>query len=452
MARLTDEEKEIIKAYPICEGLDQLRLEFSLKSAYVRSSTTSNIFEDVINFVDKKKDAQILTVHLLIALYALPAAFVLPSRNRHSRDTLSADLLNITSRIVARQFDAETAAYLFEQVIIRKPDEDERIWSAVYDLVAEPKSASSPMLNKAVLDTPFTPIASSQKGAQQILKNLNRHIEEIGGCDCEYTEGKPWPDRGNDISRDASKGQVDGHRSSYRKHYIPLESNPDLFTKLIHKLGVSSSLAFEDVLSIDDPDLLAFIPRPAFALILVFPTSNVYEEETAKEDATNEDYSGRGEEEDVMWFKQTINNACGLYGILHAVSNGEARNFIQPDSSLANLFASCLPLAPDDRALALEASEELESAHAEAAMQGDSSVPNSAEDEVDFHYVCFVKSHKNGRLYQMDGDRKGPIDRGPLLSSDEDILAEGGLSVVREFIRRENSGNLKFSLLALVCS
>lgn len=84
-------------------------------------------------------------------------------------------------------------------------------------------------------------------------------------------------------------------------------------------------------------------------------------------------------------------------------------------------------------------------------MQGDSTVPDNAEDEVDFHYVCFVKSHKNGHLYQMDGDRKGPIDRGSLLAPEEDVLAEGGLSVIREFIRREKGGNPQFSLLALVC-
>ncbi|KAI9773406.1 MAG: ubiquitinyl hydrolase 1 [Geoglossum simile] len=235
-----------------------------------------------------------------------------------------------------------------------------------------------------------------------------------------------------------------------RKHYIPLESNPDLFTKLIHRLGVSASLVFEDVLSLDDAQLLAFVSRPALALILVFPTSSIYEEDAVREDAAREDYGGYGGEEDVMWFKQTIHNACGLYGILHAVSNGEARNFIQPNSTLANLFASSLPLNPNDRALALEGSEELESAHAEAAMQGDSSVPDNAEDEVDFHYVCFVKSHKNGHLYQMDGDRKGPIDRGSLLSPDEDLLTEGGLSVIREFIQREKGGDPKFSLLALV--
>ena len=42
----------------------------------------------------------------------------------------------------------------------------------------------------------------------------------------------------------------------YTKHYTPLEANPVLFTQLIHRLGVSQDLEFQDVFSIDDLDLL----------------------------------------------------------------------------------------------------------------------------------------------------------------------------------------------------
>jgi ubiquitin carboxyl-terminal hydrolase L3 len=129
------------------------------------------------------------------------------------------------------------------------------------------------------------------------------------------------------------------NETAYRKHYIPLESNPMVFTQLIHKLGVSTSLAFHDVLSIDDPDLLAFIPRPALALVLVFPTSAAYEEYKAKEEISRDDYISSGEDERVMWYKQTINNACGLYGILHAVSNGDAGDIISKLSILLELIA-----------------------------------------------------------------------------------------------------------------
>jgi ubiquitin carboxyl-terminal hydrolase L3 len=107
-----------------------------------------------------------------------------------------------------------------------------------------------------------------------------------------------------------------------RIHFIPLESNPDVFTELIHKLGVSKSLCFQDVLSLDDPDLLAFLPRPADALVLVFPTTDAYKKRVSQISGA---LAGSGAEKDVVYFKQTINNACGLYALLHAVCNGDAR-------------------------------------------------------------------------------------------------------------------------------
>lgn len=112
-----------------------------------------------------------------------------------------------------------------------------------------------------------------------------------------------------------------------RKHFIPLESNPDVFTQLAGRLGLSSKFAFHDVLSLDDPDLLAFLPRPALALVLVFPASQgpTYDEDKADKNKGAAAYDGSSGEETVIWFKQTIYNACGLYGILHALSNGEAQ-------------------------------------------------------------------------------------------------------------------------------
>lgn len=114
-----------------------------------------------------------------------------------------------------------------------------------------------------------------------------------------------------------------------RKHYIPLECNPEPFIHFIHQIGVSHTLAFHDVLSLDDPELLAMTPRPALALVLAFPTPNDHDEKLEAQERTksdqNEDVTGAN----VMWYKQTINNACGLYAIPHAVCNGDARNGIR---------------------------------------------------------------------------------------------------------------------------
>jgi ubiquitin carboxyl-terminal hydrolase L3 len=107
-----------------------------------------------------------------------------------------------------------------------------------------------------------------------------------------------------------------------------VENNPEVMSSLVHKLGLSKMLSFHDVFSIDDPDLLAFVPRPATALLLVFPVSKSYETFRMEEDKDKADYQGKGSEEPVIWYKQTIRNACGLIGILHAVSNGESKEFI----------------------------------------------------------------------------------------------------------------------------
>ena|ERR1700748_735188 len=115
-------------------------------------------------------------------------------------------------------------------------------------------------------------------------------------------------------------------QNRYRKHFIPLESDPDVFTDLIRDLGVVA-LSFQDVLSLEDSDTL---PRPALALILIFPTSEAYEAQKAREEDSSKEYTGSTDnDDDVIWFKQTINNACGLYAILHALCNGDARDFIR---------------------------------------------------------------------------------------------------------------------------
>lgn len=99
-------------------------------------------------------------------------------------------------------------------------------------------------------------------------------------------------------------------------------------SSLIHKLGLSPAFSFHDVFSIDDSELLAFVPRPANALLLVFPVSKSYEAFRMQEDKDRSEYEGKGPGEPVVWFKQTIRNACGLIGLLHAVSNGSSREFI----------------------------------------------------------------------------------------------------------------------------
>jgi ubiquitin carboxyl-terminal hydrolase L3 len=224
---------------------------------------------------------------------------------------------------------------------------------------------------------------------------------------------------------------------------------------LVHQLGLPPTLGFTDVYSIDEPDLLAFVPRPSHALLLVFPVSKTYENSRVAEDSNIPEYNGSGPSEPVMWFKQTIRNACGLIGLLHAVSNGEPRRHVLPGSDLDKLLRDAEPLGPIARADLLYESRALESAHADAAKLGDTAAPQ-AEDNVDLHFVAFVKG-SDGRLWELDGRRKGPLERARL-AEDEDVLSEKALELgPRRFLRKEAEGaaeaggqaDLRFSLVSL---
>lgn len=76
----------------------------------------------------------------------------------------------------------------------------------------------------------------------------------------------------------------------------------------------------------------------------------------------------------------------------------------EPDSSLSKLVNDAIPLNPLQRADLLYESQALESAHQSAAAEGDTTAP-SADEKVDLHFVCFIKSEKN-HLWEMDGRRK----------------------------------------------
>ncbi|KAI0418614.1 putative ubiquitin carboxyl-terminal hydrolase [Xylaria grammica] len=231
--------------------------------------------------------------------------------------------------------------------------------------------------------------------------------------------------------------------------FIPLEANPELMTSLLRKLGLSSALQVHDVYSITEPELLAFIPRPALALLLVFPVSATYESSRLAEDAGVEEYKGHGDSEPVIWWRQTIRNACGLMGLLHAVSNGPARGFIESDTPLSTLLAQSIPLPPAERSALLEKTPALASAHHEAASQGQTVAPD-AQDDVDLHYVCFVKND-DGTLWELDGRRKGPIARGKL-DADEDVLSDKALLWGPLKFLERGGGDMRFSCVALAGS
>ena len=106
---------------------------------------------------------------------------------------------------------------------------------------------------------------------------------------------------------------------------------------------------------------------------------------------------------------------------------------------------------PVSRAKLLESSPDLATAHATAAAGGDTAAP-AADERVDLHFVAFVKSPQ-GHLWELDGSRKGPLNRGSLPEG-EDLLGERAIKLgPQRFLDAEKAageaGELRFSILAL---
>lgn len=233
--------------------------------------------------------------------------------------------------------------------------------------------------------------------------------------------------------------------SKGKKTFIPLENNPEVFTGLIHDVGVSPELGFYDVYSLDEPALLAMVPRPVHALIFIAP-ANVYYRLHSEGKPTELTYEGTGEEQPVIWWKQTIGHACGLMALIHSIANGTAREYVKSDSLLAKLIRESLPHKPLPRARVLYDSQELEKAHMAAAHKGDSKAPSSEEPN-GYHFLAFVPG-KDGHLYELDGSWDGPIDHGKLPEG-ADMLSEKVLEMgVKKYLKLAE-GSVEYSMVAL---
>lgn len=224
-------------------------------------------------------------------------------------------------------------------------------------------------------------------------------------------------------------------------------------TKLAHQLGLSSVLSFQDVFSLTEPDLINLLPRPASALLFIYPETDLSRAYSAQERTSDKVYNGSGADEPVIWYPQIITNACGLIGLLHCTTNSPAADLIEADSDLDKFRKAILPLQPKERGQFVHDSEILEKAHAAAAQTGDTRAPPLGEDP-GHAFIAFVKG-KDGHLYELNGCRSGPIDRG-LLGDDEDVLSDNALTLgPRPYLKREEeagNGVVNFSCTVLAPS
>jgi len=184
--------------------------------------------------------------------------------------------------------------------------------------------------------------------------------------------------------------------------WVPLESNPRALTSLAHKLGVPPSLAFTDILALDDW-ALDMLPRPVVAVLLLYPLTPALSAAHPSAPAPAEGEppplapaaDGAPAPGEAPWYlTQVVSNACGTIGILHAAANASkayGEEFAPAAGSfLATFMDRTAAMGAGARGDALEAEESLSDMHAIAAAEGETAAP-PPEENVDTHFVAFVE-------------------------------------------------------------
>jgi ubiquitin carboxyl-terminal hydrolase L3 len=211
----------------------------------------------------------------------------------------------------------------------------------------------------------------------------------------------------------------------------------------IKKMGVdTSTICFCEVLSLDDW-ALDMVPRPCRAVVMVYPIKKA-SEEFAKQQADEIAANGQTLSPKLRYIKQTIGNACGTIGILHALSNIGVEGLMKIDSGcyLEKYLESTKDMTGEQIAEYLDSDTELSATHAEAASEGSTAVPVD-NTSVDTHFVCFVEI--DGNLYEMDGRKAGPINHG---ACEPDKLLETASAIIKGFMDRD-PGEVRFTITAL---
>ncbi|RUP03732.1 hypothetical protein BC936DRAFT_140575 [Jimgerdemannia flammicorona] len=145
----------------------------------------------------------------------------------------------------------------------------------------------------------------------------------------------------------------------------PISHQRKVMNEFVHGLGVSPRWAYTDVWGLDS-DMLSMIPQPVLAVLLLFPITENYEKFREEE----ETHLKRHEQlisPKVVFFRQTIPNACGTIGLLHSLATHDD---IVEDGPLKSLIEKAKPLSPDERAELLEQDTGLARAHHQSALDG----------------------------------------------------------------------------------
>lgn len=261
--------------------------------------------------------------------------------------------------------------------------------------------------------------------------------------------------------------------------WLELESDPGLFTLLVEDFGCVG-VQVEEIYDLQKTKL---VDGPVYGFIFLFKW--VEERRSRNRNQTSSSLSGpfssKGgnnsasgqhvpayvEDEETVnklfFAQQIVPNSCATHALVSVLLNCDGLKLGPVLSRLKELTQG---MSPENKGLAIGNTAELASAHNSHASFYD--LPDSLNEKLpsasssrasvnqirvtadSFHFVSFVPI--NGRLYELDGLKRHPIDHGPIEPNEE--WSEKFRKIITQRLAQETSGadctDIRYNLMAVV--
>ncbi|XP_036775570.1 ubiquitin carboxyl-terminal hydrolase isozyme L5 isoform X5 [Manis pentadactyla] len=232
-----------------------------------------------------------------------------------------------------------------------------------------------------------------------------------------------------------------------------MESDPGVFTELIKGFGCRGAQV-EEIWSLEPENFEKL--KPVHGLIFLFKW------QPGEEPAGSVVQDSRLDT--IFFAKQVINNACATQAIVSVLLNCTHQD-VHLGETLSEFKEFSQSFDAAMKGLALSNSDVIRQVHNSFARQQmfEFDAKTSAKEEDAFHFVSYVPV--NGRLYELDGLREGPIDLGNLVpvpgtslltrrkifgACNQDDWISAVRPVIEKRIQKYSEGEIRFNLMAIV--